>query len=605
MTDSLSELKQLLQEQEESLGVDDPKVANTLTTLGDLLCTASKFSDAEPLYWRVLEIRHKTAGQRSLEVASALIDLSNLYERQESWADAERMLRWCCDLRRELLGPRNPDYITTISRLGRVLDVQGKHEDISLEVPNQEGTTVPGIERYPWAAHCATARDLLKRGSMEEAARYLSCLADTAACFGSDTVHHARILNLQARALFRLNQNADAKTACEQALAIFERVFGTNHLETMECLVNMANIHVAQHEFSEARFLYQWAHTIAITLEGEESDKARKLDQKISSLPTAKVQEEEKLDGSFLHDLESAVLFSTAEYMKPDLSKLNLYGDGDEFLPREPSRMVISQGHRIKPEPPHSVPETKIESNESDRADQFFAQLHALSNLERERSKSNSGGSESAESCQQPDDVESANPSDSQSQNAKFHTGQKPKPVSEFGKAFGLETPTPEPEVSRSGGPHYIEEFDTSVACFLWEKYVVAGHRAMAQRDYVEAERMYAVAAEKANVFNDDRFWKTLCHLGMAHQKQKRYVRAESVFTQAQTLCEKRLGPEHAENIQYWTNLAELYVEQDNGPMAQQCYRRLVQLMTRAGKPDNEVHEIKLKLPEFQEQPSH
>ncbi len=698
MTDSVSELKRLLEEQEDALGTDSPKVANTLTALGDLLCMHNRFFDAEPLYWRVLEIRHKSGGQRNLEVAAALQDLSLLYEKQESWPDAERLLRWCCDIKRELLGPQDPEYIASLSRLGRVLDMQGKHEDVSLEATStpSEGNTnsVPGVDRYPWNDHCATARDLLKKGHIEEAARYVACLTDTAACFAADSVHHARILNLQARTLFRLNNHVAARTACEKALAIFERAFGTNHLETMECLVNMANIHVAKHEFGEAKFLYQWAHAIAITLEGEGSDKARKLEQKMASLPGAKAPADESLlDGSFLLDVQSEVLFSTGEYMKPDLSKLaqiqasesttaakeqqhpgDKGGDRRDANRYEPSSLSGAvpasgeavTGSQLSPRSRGSADDINANPDEvsvtddsseretrgersdesisaspeqaaqdSARADDFFKQLQALGENDLKKldqpdepreeqipaapstqpQKSTVRPSPSFDGTRVDDlDVTSHGEGSPRSTEAQFKPdapaappATPPRTVSQFGRAFGLEQPQAEPlEPPKPSGPHYIEEFDSNVASFLWEKYVSAGHRALSQRNYVEAERMYSVAAEKANGFNDERLWKTLCHLGLAHQHQKKYVRAESVFKQAQTLCEKRLGPEHVDNTEYWKHLGGLYQEQRNLMLAEQCYKKMFHLMTKANRPASELREIKMKLAEFHEQlPSH
>lgn len=663
MTDSVSELKRLLEEQEESLGTDDPKVAATLTTLGDLLCMNNRLMEAEPLYWRVLEIRHRGGGQRTLEVAAALQDLSILYEKQDSWGEAERLLRWCCDIKRELLGPQDPEYISSLSRLGRVLDMQGKQEDVSLEAsPDSEnaGQSLHGIERYRWAEHCAAAKEMLKRGHVEEAQRYLTCLGDTAACFAPDTVHHARVLNLQARTHFRLNQLKNAKDACEKALAIFEKVFGTNHLETMECLVNMANIHLGQHEYNEARFLYQWAHAIAITLEGEGSDKGRKLEQKIAGLPTGKQLMDP--DANFLLDVQTELSFSTGEYTKPDLSKLaqlheeNLAAEASNHLeqptpqhappvapavlsevetlrgntqPQSNSDHTGKEGESVNTAPAqidvgsNSLPiehtekspgadsgstdagtayagttgrepaslasdaATRSAMDDAAKADQFFSQLEAM------KTEHSSPSVVPRPTNQDPD-------------NQVFSTTERTKPrksISQFGRAFGLpEAEEPKEEAGKPSGPHYIEEFDNSVACFLWEKYAIAGERALNQKDYVEAERMYAVAVEKAYSFNDERLWKTLCKLGVAYQHQRKYVRAETVFKQAHTLCEKRLGPEHMDNMEYCGYLAELYVELKNFVLADRAYRRILHLMIRAGKPESETTPIRAKIAEYQAQ---
>ncbi len=103
--EAAKELIALLNAQEEELGPNHVKVANTLAALADLLAHKGRLDEAEPLYWRAVEIRHKICGQSNLDVAAILEDLSIPYETQGNASEAERLLRWSCDIRKKLCGP--------------------------------------------------------------------------------------------------------------------------------------------------------------------------------------------------------------------------------------------------------------------------------------------------------------------------------------------------------------------------------------------------------------------------------------------------------------------------------------------------------------------
>lgn len=732
MSESLEDLKLLLAEQEATLGEEHPKVANTLCTLADLLCLKKIYDEAEQTYWRVVEIRHKHGGQRSLDVAAALDDLGSFYILQQSWSDAERLLRWSSDIKHELLGALSPEYLSTTSLLKGVLKKLGKPDEAIDGVSTRQ--LMPfraGVDKFPWNEHHQHVQQLLKAERLNDAAAYLAVLRDTVDCFCANTVQQARILQLQAKVFYRLNQLDPAKTACENSLAILEREFGTNHIETMQCLVTMATVHIARGEPGEARFLLQWAHSIAVTLEGEQSERARRIEQKLGTLPGLQF-EDEPIDGSFLltgrlepaaesHGVVAAsggnVESSLESKFEKEFADSNTResrlpaddegpvatqdcpeslggpaGSGrresahDDIASRkdssargQPERAPLkfdnspvskptaddsSQEEAIfaafaqlssvvDPEPfkeqePRSTPpraessssdtssiagadpsEFMRELNEvnvpppppaaSDRADDLFSQMMAMEQMEKSaRSR--------AEAEPASKEIELSPPSDSPDPpvvpspksaglpepSPRLTPGSKPafskpgKPIerssptskSQFGSAFGLRPGSIDPAAegkTAPAGPN-MDEFDDNLSTFLWEKYIKGGKLAMSQRNYVEAERMFTVALEKANAFQDERLWKTLLYLGRAHQVQKKPVRAESCFTQAQTLCEKRLGPEHADNIEYLQGLAGLHMEQANAAQAEQCLGRVLHLMTKSGRPDHEQQEVQALL---------
>ncbi|MBY0549584.1 MAG: tetratricopeptide repeat protein [Candidatus Obscuribacterales bacterium] len=694
MSESLDDLKRLLAEQEATLGEEHPKVANTLCTLADVLCMKKAFDEAEQTYWRVVEIRHKHGGQRNLDVAAALEDLGSFYILQQAWSDAERLLRWCSDIKRELLGALSPEFLSTMALLKGVLQKQGKADDTMEGLSSRQ--LMPfraGVERFPWKEHNHHVQQLLKAERLKDAAAYIAVLRDTADCFGANTVHQARILQLQAKVFYRLNQLDLAKTACENSLAILEREFGTNHVETMQCLVTMATVHIARNEPGEARFLLQWAHAIAVTLEGEQSERATRIEQKLGTLPGLQF-EDEPIDGSFLFggplEPDAAVSAEETRQEEPAAVEFDLDPASEPVVEtnnREHGFAADSQTHPAshgrKISHDGAIADFKFDGSpvteDSAREEEIFAAFAQLSSLAPERHEprsaatpvlesqpgaaSSSGGVDPSEFMRELEDVKvppvapeagdraddlfsqmmameqleknarnraEAEPAAKPSKpevperqdapapsvvsipkppglpdpplrfgSAKPAFSKPGKPIesttkSQFGSAFGLRPGATDPAAERKtapAGPN-MDEFDDNLSTFLWEKYIKGGKLAMSQRNYVEAERMFSVALEKANAFQDERLWKTLAHLGRAHQVQKRHVRAESCFIQAQTLCEKRLGPEHADNIDYLKHLGELYLEQENTALAEPCLSRVLHLMSKSGRPDHEQQEV-------------
>ncbi len=84
-------------------------MAHVLSNLGILYDDLGRYTEARPVYERVLAIREATLGPSHPDIASILINLASLYYHQNQYAEAVPLYRRSLDIRKAELGPEHPD----------------------------------------------------------------------------------------------------------------------------------------------------------------------------------------------------------------------------------------------------------------------------------------------------------------------------------------------------------------------------------------------------------------------------------------------------------------------------------------------------------------
>ena len=86
-------------------------------------------------------------------------------------------------------------------------------------------------------------------------------LAEVESAHGEESVEAAEILDLLTSALTKGGRAGDGETRkhAERALAIKERIYGTDHLEVATSLVNLAEVYRKRAEFDKARLVHERA----------------------------------------------------------------------------------------------------------------------------------------------------------------------------------------------------------------------------------------------------------------------------------------------------------------------------------------------------------
>ncbi len=279
----VSELKTLLEWQEQRWGHDHPKVIASLETLADLLHMREKYVEAEPLYWQILEKKHKLYGENDLRVADTIYDLACLHEKQENLLECERLFKWTCDIRCRLLPEGDLSLDQSLNKVKEIASKQGLDPE-EIGYPAQETGSRTGVPSFDWQSQLERSRLLIMEGNYEFAETLLNCLVEVAAAFEPSSVFHANCSHLLARTQFHQKNLAESLKSFEKALALYEKVSGAKSLETANCLEDMADLRCKLGEAGEAEFLFKWSMQILEQLKPEGEADHKRLQVKLDSI---------------------------------------------------------------------------------------------------------------------------------------------------------------------------------------------------------------------------------------------------------------------------------------------------------------------------------
>ena len=111
---------------ERQIGADHPDVANSLNNLAGLYYSQEKFNEAEPLYLRSLEIRERQLGADHPDVANSLLNLAALYYNTQCHPQALQSIQRTIQIYKQKLGIEHPDTRNALSWLQTIKEKGGK-----------------------------------------------------------------------------------------------------------------------------------------------------------------------------------------------------------------------------------------------------------------------------------------------------------------------------------------------------------------------------------------------------------------------------------------------------------------------------------------------
>lgn len=108
------------------LGLKDQRLALVLYDLGSSYAAQKRFSEADPLLKRSLEIRKDFLGSEHLDVAQSQYRLGLVCAAQSKFDQAEPLLRDSLAIREKELGPTHPDVADSLYVLATILTAEHK-----------------------------------------------------------------------------------------------------------------------------------------------------------------------------------------------------------------------------------------------------------------------------------------------------------------------------------------------------------------------------------------------------------------------------------------------------------------------------------------------
>jgi len=252
-------LRQAIDIGRRTLGADDPRVAQSLNTLGVVLRNKGDRTAAKPLLEEALRIRRKRFGENHQDVAVTLEDLGTLYQDEGSLDQAERLFRESLAIRRKVLGDGDHETATSLNDLALVLRDKGQYAEA--ETLLLEALAIYRRVSGPEHPDVATTLNNLSLAAQDRhdfvtaEARSRESVAIARKALGD--AHPGRVsgLNNFAYALREEGKYDEAAAVLNEALRVAVPALGDDHWLVAVCRVNLARVDLARGNASAARTL--------------------------------------------------------------------------------------------------------------------------------------------------------------------------------------------------------------------------------------------------------------------------------------------------------------------------------------------------------------
>lgn len=212
---------------------DDPNIARAISSLAQVLQTANRLADAEPLLRQALAIDEANLGPDHPEVARGLDKLAALLRATNRFEEAEPLLRRALSIDEASLGIDHPTVAIRLNHLATLLRQTNRFEEA--EPLLRRALSIDEASRgnsHPTVAASLNNLALLFQATNRQAeaeALLWRALSIDEASLGPDHPSVAIDLYHLADLLQQTNRQQEAITLLRRALAILERSLGGMH----------------------------------------------------------------------------------------------------------------------------------------------------------------------------------------------------------------------------------------------------------------------------------------------------------------------------------------------------------------------------------------
>lgn len=254
---------QALEILQNGLGPEHTDVATSLTGLAMIDVDQGKYTEAEPLLERSLMILSNALNPNDRYLADVIMNLAECYNSQGKYSQAEPLYKRALEIRRHKLSENHPELAESSYTLGSFYSERGKYSEAeplfkqALAIWEQESDK----------RDAATGLDALsalyrEEGNLAEAERYLNLAWEIHKDFiirdPLSVAYHVENVGL----LYDAQNNPDAQTAYDGAVAIWTRALGINHPIRAFGLSNLAFFNYRHGKLNDAETLFKEALTI-------------------------------------------------------------------------------------------------------------------------------------------------------------------------------------------------------------------------------------------------------------------------------------------------------------------------------------------------------
>lgn len=238
---------------------------------GIYLIERARYSEAEPLYRKALEIREKIFGAEALPVAESLNNVATLYYFLGRYSEGESLGGRALDIRKKAYGTEHALVAVSLNNLGLLYNCQGKYYEaepmylMALEIREK----IFGAEAPLVAESLANLASLYyAQGKYTDAETlYKRSIEIEKVVLGPDHPELATGLNNLALVYHVQGKYSEAESLYKRSLEIWEKTLGAEHPKIAASLSGLAVVYDAQGKYSEAEDLHKrsleiWEKTV-------------------------------------------------------------------------------------------------------------------------------------------------------------------------------------------------------------------------------------------------------------------------------------------------------------------------------------------------------
>jgi tetratricopeptide (TPR) repeat protein len=238
------------------LSKDPVLQAQMMQTMGEVYESLGLYAPAQQLLTRAVDNRRRVLGPRNPDTLTSMSSLGWILMRQVRFAEAEKLDRETLDSQRRVLGPEHPDTLRSMYNLGIILEIEGRWADSekllreTLDMRHrvlgpEHPDTLMSMHHLAIVLNC--------EGRHAEAERlFRETLDSDRRVLGPDNPETLAVMLALGSALADEGRYAEAEKLDREALEIRRRVLGLEHPDTLRSATGLAGVLNDEGRYAEA-----------------------------------------------------------------------------------------------------------------------------------------------------------------------------------------------------------------------------------------------------------------------------------------------------------------------------------------------------------------
>ncbi len=248
------------------LAKDTVVQAQMMTVMGGVYDNLGLYPQAESLLTDAVEIRRRVLGPENPDTLSSMHALCRTLREQGRYAEAEKLQRETLDTRRRILGPEHPQTLASMSQLASILYDEGRDPEAEKlgqqALDSQLRILGPEDPNTLWSM-VIVASIFFDEGRLPDAEKlYRQALDIRLRILGPDHPDTLSLMDGYATTLAEEKRHAEAEKLLRETLDVRRRVLGPDHRDTLMSMNNLANILFLEGRYGDAEKLEGEALTI-------------------------------------------------------------------------------------------------------------------------------------------------------------------------------------------------------------------------------------------------------------------------------------------------------------------------------------------------------